>query len=296
MVVKAELVAAQAVADKQAAELAQAEPGGAAAAPSPPQPSDAGASPAERPSGASAASTSSSQRELLQQTQAANRIIPAEGPVSPVPPDGAAYEGGDLFIAPAQPLPGMELQLEDIVRREDIDSAMEQDPAGERPAAAMQVLRDLHLRLVMHSALQPGQDAILKGQIISPSIAQAWLRTACRSDCHGSMQGYSCEQVRSCCNLQDEGQGEDERHLRQLMDLMHQEDSCSDEEGDGSARLMALAAQVATQGGQLQPVSQQVWPSCHRAAACMRYLGYEGDFAKHSAPLYSAVWYSSKVS
>ena len=36
----------------------------------------------------------------------------------------------------------MELQLEDIVRREDIDSAMEQDPAGERPAAAMQVLRD----------------------------------------------------------------------------------------------------------------------------------------------------------
>ena len=66
------------------------------------------------------------------------------------------------------------------------------------------------------------------------------------------------------------GQGEDERHLRQLMDLMHQEDSCSDEEGDGSARLMALAAQVATQGGQLQPVSQQVWPFRHRAAACMR--------------------------
>ena len=50
-------------------------------------------------------------------------------------------------------------------------------------------------------------------------------------------------------------------HLRQLMELMHQEDSCSDEEGDGSARLMALAAQVATQGGQLQPMSQQVW-SC----------------------------------
>ena len=153
LLVKAELVAAQAVADKQAAELAQAEPGGAAAAPSPPQQSDTHASPAERPSGASAASTSTSQRELLQQTQAANRIIPAEGPVSPAPPDGTAYEGGDLFVAPEQPLPGLELQLEDIVRREDIDSAMEQDPAGERPAAAMQVMRVLHFRLAKPSGL-----------------------------------------------------------------------------------------------------------------------------------------------
>ena len=170
MLVKAELVAVQAVAGKQAAELAQAEPGDAAAAPSPSQPSDAHASPAERPSGASAASTTSSQRELLQQTQAANRIIPAEGPVSPVPPDGTAYEGGDLFVAPQQPLPGMELQLEDIVRREDIDSAMEQDPAGERPAAAMQVMRVLHLRLAMPSGLQPGRGASLQGRMISPTI------------------------------------------------------------------------------------------------------------------------------
>ena len=61
------------------------------------------------------------------------------------------------------------------------------------------------------------------------------------------------------------------------MDLMHQEDSCSDEEGDGSARLMALAAQVATQGGQLQPVSQKVWSSCQRAAACRRKLGWKCD-------------------
>ena len=275
---KAELVAAQAVADKQAAELAQAEPGGAAAAPSPPQPSDAGASPAERPSGASAASTSSSQRELLQQTQAANRVIPAEGPVSPVPPDGAAYEGGDLFIAPAQPLPGMELQLEDIVRREDIDSAMEQDPAGERPAAAMQVLRDLHLRLVMHSGLQPGQDAILKGQIISPSIAQAWLRTACRSDCHGSMQGYSCEQVQSCCNLQDEGQGEDERHLRQLMDLMHQEDSCSDEEGDGAGRPAGRTAAACVPTGLAVPSQSRC---LHALKATLQSTQYpmQSDFA-----------------
>ena len=259
MLANAELAAVQAVADRQAAELAQAGPGDAAAAPSPSQPSDAHASSAERPSGASAASTSSSQRELLQQTQAANRIIPAEGPVSPVPPDGTAYEGGDLFVAPDQPLPGVELQLEDIVRREDIDSAMEQDPAGERPAAAMQVTRVLRLRLVTHSDLQPGWMATLEGQIDSPISVQAKLCTACRLCSDGSMQGFSCVQLQSWCYLQDEGQGEDERHLRQLMDLMHQEDSCSDEEGNSSARLMALAAQVATQGGQLQPVSQQVW-------------------------------------
>ena len=169
----AERIAVQAVADRHAAELAQAEPGDAAAGPSPPQPGDVHASPAERPSGASAASTSSSQRELLQQTQAANRVIPAEGPVSPIPPDGTAYEGGDFFVAPEQPLPGVELQLDDIVRREDIDSAMEQNPAGERPAAAMQVMRVLHLRLVKLSGLQPGQNKSLKGQITSPLHVQA---------------------------------------------------------------------------------------------------------------------------
>lgn len=42
------------------------------------------------------------------------------------------------------------------------------------------------------------------------------------------------------------------------MDLMHHENSCSDDEGEGHARLMALAAQVATQRGPTQPVSQTV--------------------------------------
>ena len=46
------------------------------------------------------------------------------------------------------------------------------------------------------------------------------------------------------------------------MDLMHHEDSCSDEEAEGHARLMALAAQVATQRGPSQPISQAVRP-CH---------------------------------
>lgn len=61
--------------------------------------------------------------------------------------------------------------------------------------------------------------------------------------------------------LQD-GHEDEERHLRQLMDLMHHEDSCSDEEAEGHARLMALAAQVATQRGPSQPISQAVRP-CH---------------------------------
>ena len=60
--------------------------------------------------------------------------------------------------------------------------------------------------------------------------------------------------------LQD-GHEDEERHLRQLMDLMHHEDSCSDEEAEGHARLMALAAQVATQRGPSQPISQAVRPS-----------------------------------
>lgn len=55
-----------------------------------------------------------------------------------------------------------------------------------------------------------------------------------------------------------EGHEDEERHLRQLMELLHQEDSCSDEEVDGQARLMALAAQIATQQGPSQPVSQLV--------------------------------------
>ena len=55
-----------------------------------------------------------------------------------------------------------------------------------------------------------------------------------------------------------EGHEDEERHLRQLMDLMHHEDSCSDEEAEGHARLMALAAQVATQRGPSQPISQAV--------------------------------------
>lgn len=130
--------AVQAIADAHAAELGQAEPERPPASPSQPQPGDSHASPAERPSGASAASTSASQRELLQQTQAANRVIPSEGPQSPSP-SGAAFDAGDLFVAHGQPLPGMELQPEDIVRREDLDDAMEQDPAGERPAVALQV-------------------------------------------------------------------------------------------------------------------------------------------------------------
>ena len=59
--------------------------------------------------------------------------------------------------------------------------------------------------------------------------------------------------------MQD-GHEDEERHLRQLMELLHQEDSCSDEEVDGQARLMALAAQVATQHGPSQLVSQLVRP------------------------------------
>ena len=109
-----------------------------AAPPSEAEPGDSPASPAERPSGASAASASASQRELLQQTQAANRVIPSEGTQSPNVPEGA-YDEGDLFVAPGQNLPEMELQAADIVQREDLDTAIEQDLAGERPAVALQV-------------------------------------------------------------------------------------------------------------------------------------------------------------
>ena len=62
--------------------------------------------------------------------------------------------------------------------------------------------------------------------------------------------------------VRQEGHEDEERHLRQLMDLMQHEDSCSDEETEGHARLMALAAQVATQRGPSQPISQAVRP-CH---------------------------------
>jgi len=54
------------------------------------------------------------------------------------------------------------------------------------------------------------------------------------------------------------------------MELMHHEDSCSDEEGEGQARLMALAAQVATQCGPSQPVSQVVSP-CPPQTAALHY-------------------------
>lgn len=53
-------------------------------------------------------------------------------------PDGT-YDGELPFVPPGQVLPGMELQAEDIIQREDLDNAMEQDPAGERPAVAFQV-------------------------------------------------------------------------------------------------------------------------------------------------------------
>ena len=128
----------QAVADAHAAELDQSRSDKAATPASQPQPGDMRASPTERPSGASPASTSASQRELLQQTQAANRVIPSQGLQSPSVPD-VAYDDQNLFVPPGQSLPDMELQAEDIVRREDLDDAMEQDSAGERPAVALQV-------------------------------------------------------------------------------------------------------------------------------------------------------------
>ena len=53
-------------------------------------------------------------------------------------PDGT-YDGELPFVPPGQVLPGMELQAEDIIQREDLDNAMEQDPAGEHPAVAFQV-------------------------------------------------------------------------------------------------------------------------------------------------------------
>lgn len=126
------------MADAHAAEGDQAMPDSKAAPPPEAQPGDSPASPAERPSGASAASTSASQRELLQQTQAANRVIPSEGTQSPNVPE-FAYNEGDLFVDPGQNMPEMELQAADIVRREDLDTAMEQDLAGERTAVALQV-------------------------------------------------------------------------------------------------------------------------------------------------------------
>ena len=125
------------MADAHAADLDQADR--RPAPPSGAQPGDSPASPAERPSGASAASTSASQRELLQQTQAANRVIPSEGTQSPNVPEGA-YDEGNLFVGPSQNMPEMALQAKDIVRREALDTAMEQDSAGERPAVALQVL------------------------------------------------------------------------------------------------------------------------------------------------------------
>ena len=65
-------------------------------------------------------------------------MIPSEGTQSPNVPE-YAYDQGDLFVGPSQNMPEMELQAEDIVRREDLDTAMEQDLAGERPAVALQV-------------------------------------------------------------------------------------------------------------------------------------------------------------
>ena len=58
------------------------------------------------------------------------------------------------------------------------------------------------------------------------------------------------------------------------MELMHHEDSCSDEEAEGHARLMALAAQVATQRGPSQPISQAV-RSCHPGTSAL-------SFSRHS--------------
>ena len=202
----------------------RAEPGDAAAAPSPSQPSDAHASPAERPSGASAASTTSSQRELLQQTQAANRIIPAEGPVSPVPPDGTCLRGGRPFCGPTTATcRAWSCSWRDIVREGEDDLTVPMGAGSccaSGPQPAMQVMRVLHLRLAMPS----GSSA--RSRCKSPGADdQSDYCAACISYCCGSMQGFSCEQVKSCCNLQDEGQGDEERHLRQLMDLMHQEDS-----------------------------------------------------------------------
>ena len=75
---------------------------------------------------------------------------------------------------------------------------------------------------------------------------------------------HSSATERAGCATQG-GHEAEERHLRQLMELMHHEESCSDEEGEGHARLLALAAQVATQRGPTQPVSQAVRLSCPQA-------------------------------
>ena len=66
-------------------------------------------------------------------------MIPSEGTQSPNVPEGT-YDEANLFVALGQNMPEIELQAEDIVRREDLDDAMEQDLAGERPAVALQVL------------------------------------------------------------------------------------------------------------------------------------------------------------
>jgi len=141
----------QAAADAHAAEQDQSGSHKAGTPASQPQAGDMRASPAERPSGASPASTAS-QRELLQQTQAANCVIPSQGLHSPSVPD-VAYDDQNLFVAPGQNMPEMELQAEDIVRREDLDDAMEQDFAGERPAVALQVYRCMSAYRVSQTSL-----------------------------------------------------------------------------------------------------------------------------------------------
>jgi hypothetical protein len=53
--------------------------------------------------------------------------------------------------------------------------------------------------------------------------------------------------------MQDDG---DDAHLRELLELLQNDDSCSDEEGDGHARLLELAAQVASQPDAAARLSQ----------------------------------------
>lgn len=57
--------------------------------------------------------------------------------------------------------------------------------------------------------------------------------------------------IACCLNLQD-----DDGDLTELLELLQNDDSCSDEEGDGHACLMELAAHVASQPNAAARISQ----------------------------------------
>lgn len=147
-------------------------------------------------------STPSSQQSLLQQTQAANLVIPTEVPSSPA----AAH----IEAASHQPL------LPEAISNHDVlFPGFPEGHGGQRGSAV---------------------SFLISWKLTCAKICRRIFESMCFEKV--SIEGHLDMAVR----MQD-----DDADLRELLHMLQNEDSCSDEEGDGHSRLMELAAAVASQ-------------------------------------------------